>query len=74
MARSQHLDSSITQQLTPKWAIGIDPLPGYLEPCLAEEIMRLVKDQLLLKAKADAKLGRAAMLTVETLYEEDLEG
>lgn len=82
-ARMAHIDQLINQGLLPGWAIGIDPIPGFLEPCIDEfvrlkrhhgiEVLQLAKTQLLARSKEHSTVGQACLLTCETIYAQDPE-
>jgi hypothetical protein len=81
LARASHLDRLATQDLLPSWSLGLDPIPGFLEPHLtsiiqlrkhhAIETMQLAKEQLTLRAQEHRAVGEACLLTCETLYGDD---
>ena len=62
----------------------MNPLPGYLEPCIDEfvclrrhqglEMLQMARDQLRLRAGEHGNVGQACLLTCQTLYKEDAEG
>jgi hypothetical protein len=82
-ARATHLDQIKQAGLIPKWALGLDPIPGYLEPETealvnlkkhhAIEIVQASRDMLLGRARTHSTTGRASLITCEILYKDNLD-
>jgi hypothetical protein len=78
LSRADHLQLLLDGQNLPKWAVGVEPLPGYLEPLLVQiitlknsqgkELLRQAITLLRQKAEDDGRVGRACLQTVESLY------
>jgi hypothetical protein len=80
-ARAEHLDLLKNAGLLPAWALGLDNIPGYLEPEIdriidlkkhhAIEVLQTSRDLLLSRARTHATTGRASLITCEILYKDD---
>ena len=77
-ARAEHLHTLSRSTLIPYWAIGAEPLPGYLNECLpdlvrirnhhATELVNTAKDYMYAKATHEGEMANAYLQATETLF------
>jgi hypothetical protein len=82
--RADHLEALRTSGRVPRWAVGLEPLPGFLDRELTQlveqrrhhgiEMLLMARDLLRSRARQHSNTGRAALMTSEILYREDPEG
>jgi hypothetical protein len=76
--RAQFLDNLRTSGVIPPWALGLEPVPGYLEREMTDlielrrhqavEVLALARDLMNGRARNYSSTGRAALMTCEILY------
>ena len=84
LARAQHLTRLADNDSIPAWSVGMDILPGFLQPVIQDltqlrhmqalELLRSANESLVTKATEHSVQGRACRTTLELLYGEDIVG
>ena len=79
-ARAEHLDQLAHSDNIPGWALGLEPLPGYLDRDIAEiirykrmhaiETLKHTRDLLQTKAREHGVTGRAQLITCQIIYKD----
>jgi len=83
-ARMLHIQQMIAQEVTPPWAIGMESLPGYLQPCMpdilrlrqlqAQEMLHTARDALRQQANEHDHTGRVYLTSCQNIYGTDVAG